>query len=68
MKKPIDLDLKVGKTKEMVIDFRNSLAAVPDRFINGVKVECVTEYKFLGTVLDSKLNINANSDFINKKC
>ena len=50
----------------MVIDFRKSSAVVPDIFINGVKVENVTEYKFLGTVLDSKLNFNANSDFINK--
>ena len=61
------------KQKEilMVIDFRKSSAVVPDHFINGVKVEAVTEYKYLGTVLDSKLNVNANtfnSDFLNKKC
>ena len=37
----------------------------------GMEVERVTEYEYLGTVLDSKLNFNANnSDFINKikKC
>ena len=55
------LDLNVGKTKEMGIDFRKSSAVVPDLFINGVKVERVTEYKYLGTVLDNKLNFNANT-------
>ena len=37
------LDLNVGNTKEMVVDFRKYSAAVPDLFINGVKVERVTE-------------------------
>ena len=37
-------------------------------FIGGVKVERVTEYKYLGTVLDNKLNFNKNSDFIHKIC
>ncbi len=36
--------------------------------INGVKVERVTEYKYLGTVLDNKLNFNKNTDFIHKRC
>ena len=53
------LDLNVGKTKEMVIGFRKSSAVVPDHIINGVKVERVTEYNYLGTVLDSKLNVNS---------
>ena len=49
------LDLNVGKTKEIVIDFthfRKSSAVVPDLFINGVTFERVTEYKY---VLDCKL-------------
>ena len=46
----------------MVIDFRKYSAVVPDLFINDVKVERVTEYKDLGTVLDSKFNCNANSN------
>ena len=33
-------------------------------FIGGVKVERVTEYKYLGTVLDNKLNFKKNTDFI----
>ena len=32
-----------------------------------MKVERVTEYKYLGTVLDNKLNFNKNTDFIHKR-
>ena len=37
-------------------------------FTDGVKVERVTEYKYVGTVLDSKVNFNKNTDFIHKRC
>ena len=43
------LDLNVKKTKEMLTDFRKAPTVVPDLFIDGVKVERVTEYKYLGT-------------------
>ena len=33
-----------------------------------MKVDRVTEYKYLGTVLDNKLNFNKNTDFIHKRC
>ena len=33
-----------------------------------MKVERVTEYKYLGTVLANKLNFNKNTDFIHKRC
>ena len=62
------LDLNVGKTKEMLIDFRKNPPVVPDLLIDGARVERVTEYKYLGTVLDNKLNFAANTNFINKKC
>jgi len=62
------LDLNVGKTKEMVIDFRKRLTAIPDLFINVMKVERMTVYKYLGTTLDEKLSFTANTDLINKKC
>ena len=42
----------------MLIDFRKVPTVVSDLFIDGVKVEKVTEYKYLGTVLDNKLNFN----------
>ena len=60
--------LNVKKTKEMLIDFRKAPTVIPDLFIDGVKVERVTEYKYLGTVLDNKLNFNKNTDFIHKRC
>ena len=37
-------------------------------YIDGVEVERVTEYKYLRTVLDNKLNFNKNTDFIHKRC
>ena len=52
------LDLNVKKTKEMLIDFRNAQTVIKDLFIDGVKVERVTEYKYLETVSDNKLNFN----------
>ena len=43
---------------------------MPDLFIDNVKVEQVTKYIYIyiGTVLDNKSNVKANTDFINKKC
>ena len=37
------------------------------KIIDGVKVERVTEYKYIGTVLDNKLKFNKNTDFISQK-
>ena len=52
------LDLNVKKTKQMLIDFRKAPTVITDLFTDGVKVERVTVYKYLGTVLDNKLNFN----------
>ena len=52
----------------MLIDFRKAPAVIPDLFIDGVKVERVTKYKYLGTVLNNELNCNKNTDFIDKRC
>ena len=62
------LDLNVKKTKKMLIDLRKAPTVISDFFIDGVKVERVAEYKYLGTVLDNKLNFNKNTDFIHKRC
>ena len=52
------LDLNVKKTKQMLIDFRKAPTVITDLFNDGVKVERVTVYKYLGTVFDNKLNFN----------
>ena len=52
------LDLNVKKTKEMLTEFRKAPNVIPDLFIDGVKAKGLIEYKYLGTVLDSKLNFN----------
>ena len=52
------ISLNVKKTKEMLIDFRNAQDVIKDLFIDGVKVESVTEYKYSETVSDNKLNFN----------
>ena len=54
------LDLNVKKTKEMLTDLRKTPTVIPDLFIDGMKVERVTEYKYLGRVLGNKLNLNKN--------
>ena len=41
---------------------------MPELSINGITVERVNEYKYLGTYLDSRLNFNANTNHIFKKC
>ena len=47
--------MNVKKTKEMLTDLKKAPTVIPDLFIDGVKVERVTEHKYLGTVLDNKL-------------
>ena len=55
------LDLTVKKTKEMLIVFRKVPAVIPDLFIDGVKVERVTEYKYLGTVLKQSYSLKMSA-------
>ena len=62
------LDVNVKKTKGMLTDVRKAPTVISDLCIDGVKVEGVTECKYLGTVLDNKLNFNKNTDFIHKRC
>ena len=52
----------------MLVDFRKAPTVIPELFIDGMKVERVTEYKYLGTVSDNKLNFNKKTDFIHKRC
>jgi len=56
-------------TAELLSDLRGEKTptVILDLFLNGVKVEKLTEYKSLGTFLN-KLNVNKNTDFIHKRC
>ena len=62
------LDLNVVKTKEIVIDFRKNPLPVTDLEIDGVKVERVNEFKYLGVIVDDKLNFKSNTSYVQKKC
>ena len=64
------LQLNVNKTKEMCIDFRRKRENTPQSppLINGVNVERVSEYKYLGIIIDDKLNFNLHTTSTQKKC
>ena len=50
------LSLNVSTTKFMVFHTHNRSASYPDLQINGNKIERVTEFNFLGLVLQSNLS------------
>ena len=55
------------KTKEMIVDFSPASVDHNPLYINDELVENVSEYKYLGTIIDSKFNFNQNVDAIHKK-
>ena len=62
------LELNVGKTKEMIIDFRRANRKEPEKIvINGLEIERVSEYKYLGVIFDNKLSFSKNVKEIIKK-
>jgi len=62
------LELNVKKTKEMVIASGSQDISVNELVIGGEAVERVSEYKYLGTVIDKKMNFDANTAAIVKRC
>ena len=46
------LELKVSKTKEMIIEFRRNKQQHADILVNGETIEQVDKYKYLGIVVD----------------
>ena len=62
------LELNVGKTKEMVVDFKTNRSDVGTLQINGQAVERVGEYRYLGTVIDNQFKFKTNTQIIHKKC
>ena len=61
------LELNVSKTKGLSIDFRRSKGTIVQTVIHGENVEIVSSYKYLGTVFDSKLSWDENTNIIVKK-
>lgn len=61
------LSVNVSKTKDMAIDFRRSPPSGTYNVIQGEVVELVSEYKYLGTIIDKDLRFEANTDAICKK-
>lgn len=58
--------LNTTKTKEMSIDFRKSQQTI-DTYINGEIIQVVTNYKYLGIVLDNKLKWDSWTDLLHTK-
>ncbi|KAI4895084.1 hypothetical protein NFI96_026219 [Prochilodus magdalenae] len=62
-----NLLLNTSKTKEMVVDFRRARPLTQPVFIEGVKVEMVRTYRYLGLHLDERLDWSANTDILYRK-
>ena len=54
------LDLNVTKTKEFVINFRRAKVKLDPIVIRGQPVEIFTNFKYLGTIIDNKLDWSPN--------
>ena len=61
------LELNVTKTEELIVDFRKDPGVVCPLVINGKEVRIVTTYKYLGTVIDDKLDWTPNIEACCKK-
>ena len=61
------LQLNSSKTKEMVVDFRRKKPHLLPVSIEGVDVEVVRTYKYLGLQLDDKLDWTANMEAFYRK-
>ncbi|KAL8595673.1 hypothetical protein ACOMHN_025709 [Nucella lapillus] len=59
--------LNVAKTKEVVVDFRRDQLKPTPLVIRGEDVELVDQYKYLGSIIDSKLSWSANAQALLKK-
>ena len=62
------LSLNVKKTKCMILHNVNKTFTTPSLSINGVQLQFVTCFKFLGFYIDSTLSWKSHVDHIHKKC
>ena len=60
--------MNIGKTKEMLCDYRKKSTPPPLVEIDGREVERVEEYKYLGTMITSDLSWTTHIDSTIKKC
>ena len=62
------LILNTAKTKDMVIDLRRKpICSPPHTCIKGNQIEVIDQYKYLGTIIDSRLKFDANSEPLCRK-
>lgn len=61
------LQLNTTKTKDMLIDFRRKPHRHEVTLIKGQTIEYVQTYKYLGTIIDSKLSFEENCEMVCKK-
>ncbi|TKS65974.1 putative RNA-directed DNA polymerase from transposon BS [Collichthys lucidus] len=61
------LRLNINKTREMVIDFRRKKAPSQPLRIRGEVVEEVEDYRYLGVVIDNRLDWKSNTEAVYKK-
>ena len=61
------LHLNVSKTKEMCIDFRRNRTVFSPIVINGVPVEQIDSFKYLGVMLDENLSLTEHVTAVQKK-
>lgn len=61
------LHLNTSKTKELVFDFRHGAPSPTPTLIKGEEIEMVTEYKYLGLIIDCKLSWDQCADAVFKK-
>ena len=59
--------LNIKKTKELIIDFRIKKEPIEPLFIKGEEVEIVHVYKYLGVIIDDKLDWHAHCSHVHKK-
>jgi Domain of unknown function (DUF1891)/Reverse transcriptase (RNA-dependent DNA polymerase) len=63
-----NLELNVGKTKEMLYDCRKNKVTPPLIEIGGREVDRVVEYKYLGTIISADMTWSSHVDSMVKKC
>lgn len=61
------LRINASKTKEVVIDFRRKAPRTAPVNIQGLDIEMVEEYKYLGVHLNNKLDWSHNTDVLYRK-